>query len=88
MPLLTRALQEWACRRASPHTGDMFLLTVQIPLHFPFLEESKIKRLQIMHEVDNPQADYRYLPLQKLDGNGPGGEQMAPPASCGSGFAL
>lgn len=86
VPLLSWALQEWACRRASPHTGDIFLPTVQIPLHFPFLEESKIKRLQqIMHKVDNPQADCRYLPLQKLDASGPGGDQTA---SCGSGFAL
>lgn len=68
------------------HTGDVFLPTVQIPLHFPFLEESKVKHLQqIMHKVDSPQAGCGCLTLRKLDGSGPGGDQTA---SCGVGFAL
>lgn len=68
------------------HTGDVFLPTVQIPLHFPFLEESKLKHSQqIMRKVDSPQADCRYSTLRKLDGSGPGGDQTA---SCGIGFAL
>lgn len=68
------------------HTGDVFLPTVQIPLHFPFLEKSKVKHLQqIMHKVDSPQAGCGCLTLRKLDGSGPGGDQTA---SCGVGFAL
>lgn len=67
-------------------TGDIFLPTAQIPLNFPCLEESKIKHLQqAIHKVDNPQADCRYLMLQKRDGSVPGGDQTS---SCGIGFAL
>lgn len=55
------------------HTGDVFLPTVQIPLHFPFLEEYKVKHLQqIMRKVDSPQAGCGCLTLRKLDGSGPG----------------
>lgn len=48
--------------------------------------QSKIKHLhQIIHKVDNPQADCRHLALQKRTGMAHGGDQTA---SCSVGSSL